>query len=117
MFKNVIETDKLGFKQSHFYLTQGDTITIYSYPKSNGELIDFNLIKSCKFKISDSGYNQIFEKPLTKDTDKFVLTLTSEETKSLDVDEYIYEFEYEFNDGTINTPNQWKFSILDQIIN
>lgn len=116
MLKKVIETDKLEFNQAHFYLTQGDSATIYSYPKKDGELIDFELIEKCLFKLSNSDYKEIFTKELIKDTDKFILELTHEDTTSIPVDTYIYEIEYTFVDGTVNTPNQWKFDILEQII-
>lgn len=115
MFFSETTTDKYGNSQKKFYLTQGDTATFKSTPKKNGELINFDLIEKCMFKISDSDYTEIFSKEFTKDTDVFTVTLESEETATLSVDKLIYEIEYTFTDGTVNTPNQGVLEILDQV--
>ena len=118
MFKSTIETDKYGDNQKHYYLTQGDSFTIYATPKKDGQAISLDLISVCKFKLSDSAYVKEFEKELTKNetAKRFELNVTSEESTNFDVASHIYEIEYTFKDGIVQTPNQWKFDVLDQIV-
>ena len=63
------------------------------------------------------GYKE-FEKELTKNetAKRFELNVTSEESTNFDVASHIYEIEYTFKDGVVQTPNQWKFDVLDQIV-
>ena len=63
-----------------------------------------------------SDYVEEFRKEMQLEDDKFVLRLTSEETSKFTIDTHLYEIEYTLVGGAINTPNQWKFDILDQII-
>lgn len=116
MFKAIKETDKYGKQQTHYYLTQGDTCTIYARPIQKGELVPVENVERCVFKISDASYTQEFEKDCFLRDGKFVLKLTHEESKSLEVASHIYEFEYTLVGGDVATPNQWKFDIVDQII-
>lgn len=115
MFFSKQVTDKYGNKQVEFYLTQGDTAMFKSTPTKNGELIDFSSILKCVFKVSDSDYNEIFSKEFEKDTENFSVTLESNETSKFPIDTLIYEVEYTFIDGVVNTPNQGKLKILDQV--
>lgn len=115
MFFSKVVTDKYGHSEKDLYLTQGDTATITSVPKQNGVLIDFTLIDKCIFKISDYEYKEIFQKECEELTDKYSVTLESEETFDLPIDTLRYEVEYTFIDGTVNTPNQGKFIVLDQV--
>ena len=115
MFFSKMVKDKYGNSQKAFYLTQGDTATFKSTPTKNGELIDFTLIEKCLFKVSDSDYKEIFQKQFTEESENYSVTLTSEDTMDLPIDNLIYEIEYTFVDGTVNTPNQGALIILDQV--
>ena len=115
MFFSKQVTDKYGNKQVEFYLTQGDTATFKSTPIKNGELIDFSNILKCVFKVSDRDYNEIFSKDFTNDIENFSVTLESSDTSKFPIDTLIYEVEYTFTDGVVNTPNQGKLNILDQV--
>lgn len=116
MLKAVIEKDKYGNSQTHYYLTQGDSCTIYAIPYKDGERLSIDQITKCVFKLSDTDYNQEYKKELTRGEDKFILKLTTEETSLFTIDEHYYEFEYTLLGGEVQTPNQWKFDIVDQII-
>nr|DAK86197.1 MAG TPA: hypothetical protein [Caudoviricetes sp.] len=111
-------TTKYGGKQIKFYLTQGDTANFTAVPKkSDGSTVDLSIIEKCMFKLSDDAYKEVFQKEFTKNENGFFeIRLESEETAKIPVGDYIYEIEYTFTDGTVNTPNQSQFSILDQII-
>lgn len=115
MFFSEITTDKYGISHKDFYLTQGDTATIKSTPTQNGVPIDFDLIDKCLFKISDEDYKELLNKQFTREENDYSVTLESEDTYELPVEPLIYEVEYTFVDGTVNTPNNGKFEILDQI--
>lgn len=116
MFRADIVENCYGGTQKNFYLTQGDTATIKSVPKQNGQLVDFSLIEKCVFKLARDSYKQIFSKELNREETMFSLTLTSDETALIQPDTYIYEFEYTFIDGGTNTPNKGMFTIEEQIV-
>ena len=116
MFESEIKKDSKGKLQKNFFLTQGDTANIKSVPKQNGELIDVALVSKCVFKLSLDNYKELFCKELFLQDDKFMLRLESEETAKLAINTYIYEIEYTFIDGTVNTPNKGEFTIEDQIV-
>ena len=116
MFKAVKETDKYGKQQTKYYLTQGDSLVIYAKPFRDGQAMSPSFVEKCLFKLSNTSYEQEFEKEMVRDGDKFVLKLESEETKNFEVDTHIYEIEYTLSGGAVQTPNQWKFIVLDQII-
>lgn len=116
MFKSVKETDKYERAQTRYYLTQGDSATIRSTPYKDGEKLSVANVEKCIFKLSDSDYNEEFRKEMVLEGDKFVLRLTSDETGKFSIDTHIYEIEYTLVGGTVNTPNQWKFDIIDQIV-
>ena len=117
MLYSTVKTNKYGDNQLYFYLTQGDTANFKAVPKlSDGTLVDFTLIEKCLFKLSDDSYKEVFSKEFTKNVEDFTVRLESNETAGIPVGEYIYEVEYTFTDGTVNTPNQAGFEILDQII-
>lgn len=116
MFKSVVEKDKYGRNQTHYYLTQGDSGVIYTRPYKDGALLPVEQVEKCVFKLSDSDYKQEFTKELSVFDGHFRLALTSEETKNFAVDTHIYEFEYTLVGGAVNTPNQWKFDVTNQII-
>ena len=116
LYSEIVNT-KYGGQQINFYLTQGDTADFTATPKmSDGTIVDFSLIDKCMFKLSDENYQEIFSKEFEKQESNFHVKLTSEETTKIPVGQYIYEVEYTFTDGTVNTPNQSNFEILDQII-
>lgn len=117
LYSEVVST-KYGGKQIKFYLTQGDTANFKAVPKmSDGSLVDLTLIEKCLFKLSNDAYKEVFQKEFAKnDGGFFEIRLESEETANIPVGDYIYEVEYTFNDGTVNTPNQTTFTILDQIV-
>lgn len=117
MLYSQVTTNKWGAKQIKFWLTQGDTADFQAVPKTeDGEVIDFTLISQCLFKLSDDSYKEVFVKEFKKGDNTFDVRLESEETALIPVGNYIYEVEYTFTDGTVNTPNQSEFEILDQII-
>lgn len=117
MLYSTIKTNKYGDSQISFYLTQGDTADFTAIPKTkDGEMLDLSLIEKCLFKLSDENWKEIFIKPFEKSEDGFKIRLESEETAKIPVGDYIYEVEYTFADGSVNTPNQSAFSIMDQII-
>ena len=99
MLYSTVKTNKYGDNQLYFYLTQGDTANFRAVPK-----------------LSDDSYKEVFSKEFTKNAEDFTVRLESDETAGIPVGEYIYEVEYTFTDGTVNTPNQAGFEILDQII-
>ena len=108
---------KSGIEQINFYLTQGDTANFVSTPTlSDGTSVDLSLVSKCIFKLSDENYQEIFSKEFQKQDTCLVVRLESAETAEIEVGEYIYEVEYTFIDGTVNTPNQSSFEILDQIV-
>ena len=117
MFKAVIETDRYSRSQTHYYLTQGDSCTIYSTPYKDGEKLSIDAVEKCIFKLSNQDYQQEFEKELIAEQDKFVLRLTHDETTNFSIDTHIYEIEYTLVGGAVQTPNQWRFDIVDQIQN
>lgn len=118
MLYSKTKTDKnSGLEQVSLYLTQGDTATIIVTPeRSDGEEFDMSIISKCLFKLSDSNYSQIFAKEFSIYDNTLQVRLESEETASIEVGEYIYEVEYTFIDGSVYTPNQTDFEILDQIV-
>lgn len=116
MFKSIVETDKYGKQQKHYYLTQGDSCTIYARPIKNGEVLPLQDVEKCVFKLSDSAYTEEFSKECYIQEDKFVLKLSSQESALLEIAQHIYEFEYTLVGGDVATPNQWKFDIIDQIV-
>lgn len=116
LYSEVVST-RYGGQQINFYLTQGDTADFTAVPKmSDGTTVDLSLISKCMFKLSDENYVEVFSKEFTKGEENFTVRLESEETAQIPVGQYIYEVEYTFVDGTVNTPNQSNFEILDQII-
>lgn len=116
MFKSVVEKDKYGRNQTRYYLTQGDSCVIYVKPYKNGQALPLDQIEKCVFKVSNEDYKQEFSKDLQVVDDYLKLLLTSQETNKLSVDTHIYELEYTFKGGAVQTTNQWKFIILDQIV-
>lgn len=116
MLDSEVKKNSRGKTQKNFFLTQGDSATIYSTPKHNGSVIDISLVSKCVFKLSLDDYKQKFAKELDLQGDKYVLTLTSEDTNGLEITTYIYEFEYTFVDGSVNTPNMGEFTITEQIV-
>lgn len=115
MFKAVVEKDKYGRNQTHYYLTQGDSGVIYARPYKDGALLPVEQVEKCVFKLSDSDYRQEFIKELVLEDDKFVLRLETEETSLFVVDKHYYEIEYTLVGGAVQTPNQWKFDVEAQI--
>lgn len=117
MLYSTIKTNKYGDSQISFYLTQGDTAEFTAVPKGkDGQMINLSMIEKCLFKLSDDNWQEIFVKEFEKTDNGFKVRLESEETAKMPVGDYIYEVEYTFADGTVNTPNQSAFSIMDQII-
>lgn len=116
LYSETVNT-RYGGQQLNFYLTQGDTADFTAVPKmSDGSMVDLSLISKCIFKLSDENYQEVFSKEFEKTDDGFQVRLESDETTNIAVGEYIYEVEYTFTDGTVNTPNQSNFEILDQIV-
>ena len=117
MFKAQKEpTNNMG-EQIHYYLTQGDSCTIYATPRDNkGQKLPISDFKKCVFKLSNMDYEQEFSKELTTLGEDFVLRLTAEETQNFSVTTHIYEFEYILTSNEVQTPNQHKFDILPQIV-
>ena len=121
MFKAVIEQDGYGNKQTHYYLTQGDSCKINSTPYQNGEVITTG-ISQCVFKLATSNYISVegFEEvSMTKQIDgnAYELIFASGLSEKLAPGQYLYEIEYKLNDGGVATPHSWKFDILPQIKN
>lgn len=116
MFKAIKETDKYGKTQTKYYLTQGDSLVIYAKPFRDGMPMSPHMVEKCVFKLSNTSYEQEFIKEMVFDGEKFVLELESEETKNFEVETHIYEIEYTLAGGAVQTPNQWKFIVLDQIV-
>ena len=114
MFHTEIDIDKKGNKHTHFYLTQGDTAVIISTPTKNGENIDISDVLKCMFKLEDDNKKGILAKQFEPAGDVFSIRLESEETTRFPVETLTYEIEYTFIDGTVNTPNRWKFDVDDQ---
>ena len=124
MFKSVREVDDYGNKQTHYYLTKGDSCTITSTPQRGGVSIA-NEVSACKFKLATSNYqiltvtdkdgNKIFPITMTKSGDSFVLNLTSAITSQIPVGSYVYEIEYTLTDNRVQTPHSWTFDIVNEI--
>lgn len=116
LYSETVST-RYGGQQLNFYLTQGDTADFTATPRmSDGTMLDLSLISKCMFKLSDENYQEVFSKEFERTDNGFQVRLESAETTNIPVGEYIYEVEYTFTDGTVNTPNQSNFEILDQII-
>ena len=113
MFKAVKEADDYGNKQTHYYLTQGDSCTITATPYRNGVIDD--TVTSCSFKLATSDYKQVKEIVVTTaNSGSFTINLSSDDTAKLNAGSYIYEIEYKVGNET-QTPHSWKFDILKQI--
>lgn len=121
MFKSVKEQDSYGNKQNHYYLTKGDSCTITATPQRGGVSVA-NEVSKCVFKLATSNYQMLttpsvfpinMERP--KDSDSFVLNLTSAITAQIPAGKYIYEIEYTMNDDSVQTPHSWTFEILAEI--
>ena len=81
MFKAVKESDGYGNKQTHYYLTKGDSCTITATPQKGGVIVSSE-VKKCVFKLANSNYQMlttpdVFPIEMTKSGDSFVLNLTS----------------------------------------
>ena len=83
MFKREIETDKFGNNQAHFYLTQGDSCTIYSTPYKNGEKLPVSEVEKCIFKLSNSDYVEEFRKEMQLEDDNDALSSIARELKEI----------------------------------
>lgn len=117
MFRAKIEEDKtFDKKQTHYYLTQGDSCVIYATPYKDGEKLPLDYVERCVFKLSNDANILEFEKELVLEGEKFVLRLTHEETTEFTVEDHTYEIEYTLIGGAVQTPNRWTFTIEDQII-
>lgn len=116
MFRWVKETDKTYNKsQWHFYLTKGDSCVIRAIPKDDeGNLLDVHDISKCIFRVSSTDWETELEKEIYNEEGKYVLRLTSEESKTLEVGKHKYEFEYTLVGGEVHTPNQWDWDITDE---
>lgn len=118
MFKSVKEVDEYGNKQTHYYLTKGDSCTITSTPQRGGVSIA-NEVSACKFKLATSNYKMLttpqFPITMTKSGDSFVLNLTSAITSQIPVGSYVYEIEYTLTDNSVQTPHSWTFDIVNEI--
>lgn len=116
MFRKKTKKDKDGNIIVDFELTQGDTAIIFATPKQeSGELIDLSSISQCMFKLGNDAYNEVFTKEFDKQEENLMVRLESEETTTIPVGDYVYEVEYTFVDGTVDTPNIGTFTITDQI--
>ena len=118
MFRSVKTQDSYGNKQTHYYLTQGDSCKITSTPYKDGVVLTSG-ISNCYFKLATLNYVAIkdFEKiKMEKSTqgDFYELKLSGAQTEKLEPGQYRYEIEYELTDG-VATTNAWKFDILPQI--
>ena len=114
MFKAVKEADDYGNKQTHYYLTQGDSCTITATPYKNGVVA--NDVKSCTFKLATSDYKLVKRIVVTTPSSgSYAIKLSSTDTSGLNAGSYIYEIEYTMNDDSVQTPHSWKFDILKQI--
>lgn len=119
MFIYQTEEDKYGKSQVHYWLTQGDTCGIISTPKNeDGTIVDPALISVVKFKLykNDNTRECVFQKNMTiTQTNKYLFKFLSSEN-TLPLGKYKYEIEYTFDDGDVNTPNQWYFEIIEQAV-
>ena len=118
MFRAITETDKTyGKTQLRILMTQGDSCTIRSTPKtSTGETIPAVDIEKCIFKISDLDNVEELRQELSVEDGSYVCRLASADTYNLEVGKHYYEFEYTLVGGEVHTPNRWIFEITDQII-
>lgn len=117
MFKSKTETDKTyDITQWHFWMTQGDSCTIRSIPLDNDRNpLSVDDILKCRFTLADSNNRIVLEKDnLPEENGKYVLRLSSSDTFNLNIDSYIYEFEYTLVGGEVHTPNRWFFEITEQ---
>ena len=119
MFKAVKEADDYGNKQTHYYLTKGDSCTISSTPQKGGVVVSSE-VKKCVFKLANSNYQMlttpdVFPIEMTKSGDSFVLNLTSAISSQIPFGTYVYEIEYTMNDESVQTPHSWTFDITREI--
>lgn len=117
MFKSVKEQDSLGNKQTHYYLTQGDTCKITSTPYKDGEVLTTG-VSQCVFKLATPNYIAVknFEEvAMTKVGNTYELNISDTQSASLTPGQYLYEIEYKMTDNSVATPHSWKFDILPQI--
>lgn len=138
MFKSTKEQDGYKNTQTHYYLTQGDSCSIVATPHKNGVDVTNN-VSMCLFKLGTSSNKQvdlaeldskgeiikddkgnpqyIFPITMEKNTSGsgFVLNLSSKITSRLTAGSYNYEIEYTMTDGSVQTPNAWKFDIVPEI--
>ena len=119
MFKAVKEVDSYGNKQTHYYLTRGDSCTITATPQKGGVSVA-NEVASCVFKLATGNYQMlttpsVFPIEMTKSGDTFVLNLTSTVSKQIPAGKYVYEIEYTMSDNSVQTPHSWTFDIVKEI--
>ena len=123
MFKAMKEADSYGNKQTHYYLTKGDSCKITATPQRNGSAVA-DEVKECRFKLASTNYQMLttpsvfpIKMERLEDSDGFVLNLTSTISEQIPVGKYIYEIEYVMNDDSVQTPHSWNFDILPEITN
>ena len=113
--------------QVKFYFTQGDTISFIATPHDEkGELIDLSLIQSCTFKLANKkdkdalgNFKHLFKKQSSEKSENgFLIKLESEETSTFPAtrDDLCYSVEYQFYDGTVNTPNFCDIEVWPRIV-
>lgn len=117
MFAHENEIDRFGKTQTRYWLTQGDSFGIIARPiDAEGNVVDSSLIQKVMFKlVRPEDHIIIFQKAFESYNEgKFILRGLSSETSDIPVRQYNYEIEYTFTDGSVNTPNQWRFCIIPQ---
>lgn len=109
---------KNGKTVKNYYMTQGDTFqNELAIKNSTGGVVSKDLIQEVLFKLSDLDYNVEYSKEYTysDELSKWVIDISSEDTTQWAIDTHYYEYQITYTDGTVSTPVQAKFTVLNQI--
>lgn len=114
-YKEVEAKDKKLVK--NYFMTQGDTFSSQLKLFKGESEVPTDLIREIRFKLSDIDYNLEYSKlyEYNADLGKWLLNIDSEDTANWAVDTHIYEYQVTYIDGTVRTPVQAKFTVLNQI--
>ena len=115
MFKAIKEQGRFKEQQTHYYLTQGDSCTITSTPYKDNQAVTTGISK-CTFKLANGLYEQVLAKEVTTATNGvYIFNFEKADTENLTPGQYYYEIEYTMTNNSVQTPNSWKFDILQEI--
>lgn len=111
------DVESNGQIKRNYTIIAGDTFPATITILKDNNVVLPEMIQSLKFKLSDTDYNAIYEQDFEYNLDynKWYLSIPSEQTKSIGVGTYIYEYELTMTSGYVRTIMQAKFKIKNEI--